>query len=112
MSYSQSGEMLWTIQTGTKYNDYGFGIASSQDGESLYITGSTEGSFPGQISMGYEDIFIARYTSNGEMVWMQQNGTAGDDRGYAIALSADFAYVTGYTSGNLSANSYKGLYKL
>jgi len=98
------GNQIWVVQFGSAADDEGYGIAVDSAGNS-YITGYTDGNLAGT-NIGYSDIFIAKYDTLGNQIWIKQFGSATDDFGYGIAMdSADNSYVTGYTSGDLAGTS-------
>ncbi len=79
-------------------------VAIDADGN-IYVTGklspSTADFDPGPgtynlSSAGNEDIFVAKYTSTGALVWARQMGGPDTDIGYGIAVASDRSvYVTG-----------------
>lgn len=56
--YDSSGKMIWLRQFGTDNNDYVYGIAADHSG--VYVTGQTNGTFPGETNAGGIDAFIAK----------------------------------------------------
>ena len=48
LQYSSAGSLLWTRQTGTAGNDYGYGVSASADGKYIYVTGFVDGSLNNQ----------------------------------------------------------------
>ena len=68
------------------------------------ITGSFKGSITFHetrfVSHGASDIFTAKYTAHGNLLWGQQAGSANDDEAYAITSDKNGnIYITGYFSG-------------
>ena len=62
-----------------------------------YIKGNTNFSSISANSAGGEDIFIAKYDLDGNIVWAKPAGGTGDDRGTSIAVdNAGNIYVCGY----------------
>ncbi len=90
------------------------GIASD-DADSIYIIGYTEGSFSGFANAGDVDTVVFKYTSGGTKRWVTQfginnYGSARDDFANDVAVSGS-VYITGYTRGYLlsgGATSYGG----
>jgi uncharacterized delta-60 repeat protein len=103
--YNPDGTLAWAKSAGGTENDYGYGITALSD-NSVVATGNFLGTAtfgqdePNQTiltSAGDEDIFIARYNSNGTLAWAKCAGGAGDDRGRAITTLSDNSVVaTGY----------------
>jgi Beta-propeller repeat len=105
--FDSSGRLLFIQQFGTQQNDIGYGIALDSSGN-VFITGSTGGSLPGNLSAGLTDIFLARLDPNGNLA-IRQFGTPFEDISYAVALdSSGNVYITGTTGGNLDGNTSLG----
>ena len=98
--YDSHGNQRWVRQFGTDRSEDALGVAADRHGNT-YVVGYTDGSFPGQTSVGEDDAFIAKYDSYGNQHWVRQFGTDGFERalGVAVALGGN-AYVVGYTDGS------------
>jgi hypothetical protein len=57
-AFDPGGSELWTHQFGTPANDIVAGLAT--DGTDVYVAGSTEGAFPGNVNAGGADAYLAR----------------------------------------------------
>lgn len=108
VKYDTDGILRWIRQIGTTLDDVGYGIAVDSEGNS-YIAGHTEGNLAGSGHDGGQDIFVAKYDTNGTQKWIRQIGTAFDDVGYDIAVDSEGnSYVTGSTGGDLSGSGHAG----
>ena len=101
--YDEHGNCLWAKSVGANFFDYGYGISTDAIGNS-YITGSFFGNVTfGTIqltSFGNEDIFIAKYDSNGNCIWAKNAGGNDYDYGTGISIDTDGnCYMTGYFEG-------------
>ena len=108
--YNSDGTLEWTKQLGTSSNDYANGVAIDSN-NNVYITGSTTGSLGGaNAAVGSFDAFLAKYNSNGDVVWTKQLGTTSSDQAYGVAIdSNNNVYITGSTYGSLGgANAAVG----
>jgi len=108
--YDTDGKVLWTRQFGTIGNDDALGLAIDGAG-SLYVVGSTGGSFPGQTASGVSDAFVRKYDAGGKEVWTRQFGTDGLAVEEATGVSVDAAgnvYVAGWTDGALPGQTNFG----
>jgi uncharacterized delta-60 repeat protein len=100
--YNQDGTIRWAKNAGGEIHDGGRAIAALSD-NSTVITGYFEGPAtfgagePNQTVLNSKGIFIARYNSDGSLIWAKQ--TQGDlmNNGRAVcALSDDSFVVTGW----------------
>jgi hypothetical protein len=98
--YSSNGLLIWKKQLGTASGDYSNGVATDSIGN-VYISGLTGGSLGGA-NQGLDDAWVAKYRSNGALVWKKQLGTASDDQSYDIATDIKGnIYISGFTGGSL-----------
>ena len=92
-----SGQEIWTIQFGTRKDD--FIVALGMDATGLYVTGSTSGTFPGQTKLGGADAVLAKYDFDGNELWTVQFGTDEIDSPSNVVADATGVYVIGTTDG-------------
>ena len=97
--YDVDGNVTWTRQFGTILADSA--TALTVDASGVYVAGGTFGTFPGQTSAGGRDVFVQSYAPDGNVLWIQQFGTPGEDAATAIVVGASGVYVAGYTWGAL-----------
>jgi len=64
VKYNSSGEKQWTRQMGTEFNDEAYGVAVNTDGY-VFVSGYTYGNMDGNMNAGENDIFVAKYDTNG-----------------------------------------------
>lgn len=97
--YDPAGNIQWVNKAGSTSEDEGLGIAASPLGET-YVTGYFKGSsnFSSTIltSNGQEDIFIAKYSTTGNLVSVVKASGTMTDRANGIALNGNDLYITGY----------------
>ena len=72
--YDSSGNQLWSRQFGSSSFDTAYGIATDKQGNS-YLVGYTEGDLAGPKQAQSSDVWLAKYDTNGNQVWIQQFGT-------------------------------------
>lgn len=95
--YDGVGNELWTRQFGSAADDYGVSVAVGPAGHPT-VSGSTDGSLPGQSSAGGTEAFLRRFSSAGSAVWTHQFGTGSADEGWGVAVdAAGDTYVVGTT---------------
>ena len=98
--YDAAGTLLWTRQLGTAGTDLAESVAADNTGN-VYITGFTYGNLAGP-NAGLDDIFLAKYSASGTLLWIRQTGTVGEDGAQSVAVDdSGNAYISGYTTGNL-----------
>jgi len=73
----------------------------------FYLTGATNGNLNNQILTGEQDLFIAKYNSDGVHQWTQLLGeTKTKTEGKQIAIdNKDNLYIVGVTTGNLDGQN-------
>ncbi|WP_426753976.1 SBBP repeat-containing protein [Myxococcus sp. Y35] len=109
--FDTGGNPYWLRQFGSSRSDVALGVAVSPS-EDVYVTGYTYGSMDGVTSPGSTvDLFLAKYSVQGEARWVRQLGSTSDEFGTGVAVAADGGvYVSGYTSGALDGNVRVGTY--
>ncbi|WP_343606772.1 SBBP repeat-containing protein [Fluviicola sp.] len=106
---NNAGNFVWGKTIGSSYADYGRALALDASGN-VYFTGYYQGTIdsdPGSgtnniTSQGSYDVFITKLDASGNFVWGKSLGGSGDDRGYAIQVSASGNV---YTSGSFNATA-------
>lgn len=94
---SPDGEQQWLRQLGTPGSDHGSDVAVDAGGR-VYITGTTNDSLGADTYAGW-DAFVAVLDPDGTLRWIEQIGSAGDDRPFALRVSGDGdVFVAGGTS--------------
>ncbi|MFH1132396.1 MAG: SBBP repeat-containing protein, partial [Pseudomonadota bacterium] len=87
--YDSTGQALWAVSGGGNAFDDSVAIAIDQSGNA-YMTGH----FNGQVtfgvfalaSAGYEDFFLAKYDTNGQLSWVKNAGGAMHDMGRSVVV--------------------------
>lgn len=122
--FSALGELEWFRQFGTPSWDFGKDIAMDSQGN-VYAFGWTDGDLtagsqspdptagipPLPRQDRPEDLWLVKYSPDGDQVWLRQFGTSADDGamlgGVAID-SSDRIFMTGYTNGDLGGPNAGG----
>lgn len=102
-----SGNLVWAFKIGGTSADYGYDICIDKL-DNVCITGvfyqtvdfdPGAGSYPLTSSGGW-DIFVAKYTSAGNLLWARKMGGTASDIGYAIATDTiGNVYAAGWFNG-------------
>jgi uncharacterized delta-60 repeat protein/prepilin-type N-terminal cleavage/methylation domain-containing protein len=88
--YTTDGTLSWSKTWGGTYSDIGSAITNTSDG-GYAVTGETRSY---GTSTTYSDMFIAKYATDGTLSWSKTwGGSASNERGYSIALTADNGFV-------------------
>ncbi len=101
------GNTIWTKQFGSIAEDKAYELDIDDD-NNIYITGATLGTLRGNVSSGGKDIFLAKYNSNGNQIWLKQLGSAEWDKGTSVKVYQNKIYLMGYTGGILEAGNHLG----
>lgn len=103
--YDTSGNYVFAVQVGGTQNESVYNLAL--DSSNIYITGSTtstsmafNGGGPSNSSTPgggtNSDMFLAKYTQNGNYVWSSLTGGPKDESGLGIAINNNLLFATGY----------------
>ena len=108
VKYNNNGECQWARQAGGDNHDEAFAITIDKK-DNIIITGYFFGTatFDDIVltATGVYDIFIAKYNSDGVLLWVKQEGGFGLNSGQSLATDEnDFIYVTGRFGGNAFEN--------
>lgn len=104
--FNNKGEFLWAQSINGPGLEEGYGIAQDGSGN-VYVAGS----FQSRISIGSTNLtsagstdgFIAKYTSDGTLIWTRAVGGIGPDLGLAVAADASgCTYVAGSYTGSIN----------
>jgi len=102
--FKDNQSVEWIRQFGTNTFDFSNDVAVDNTGN-IYLTGGTEGDLGGA-NAGIPDIWVAKYDSQGNQLWLQQFGSNNEDYSNGIAVdSTGNIYLTGYTWSNLGGAS-------
>jgi hypothetical protein len=101
--YNPTGDLLWVKTAGGPLDDISIGVATDNEGNIL-VAGSFDSiAFFDNVlltSNGGIDGFLAKYSTNGDLVWVKKIGGVGVDRGFAVATDyKGAAYITGTFEG-------------
>jgi len=104
--FSPDNSLLWSTFFGGSDFEGGFSIDVTSDG-SCYIIGITRSSdFPtknafNNIHSGKDDTFLAKFSTNGVLLWSTYLGGSEEDYGYGLAVACDGScYVIGQTKSS------------
>ena len=106
VKYDASGNVLWAKSEGSGSNESGQSVCTDASGN-VFITGSF---YSVNLYIGttwlflsewdrYNDIFIVKYDTSGNVLWAKSAGGVGSDGGYAVCTdSTGNLFVTGINS--------------
>ncbi|MCX6258124.1 MAG: SBBP repeat-containing protein [Bacteroidia bacterium] len=107
VKYDVSGNVIWAKNTNGLNAGEANSVAVDASGN-IYLTGSFSSpdiTFGSTVltnsGNGSPDIFLAKYNSNGNVLWAKSAGGSGDDISYSVAVdSSGNAYVAGVFSSS------------
>jgi enterochelin esterase-like enzyme len=103
-AFNADGDALWMRQFGTDAWDEATGVTVTADGL-IAVTGFSAGEFGGAL-VGDKDLFVAWFTPDGALQSADQVGTPLNDKGAAIAATADGGVLAvGFSDGRLTQSS-------
>jgi gliding motility-associated-like protein len=119
IKYDLDGAEQWLMEAGSNNNDVATGVVADASG--VFITGTFFGSTLGltnagagtamnlsNTSNGSGEIMIARYDTNGTLIWGQTIGGSGEENAFDITMDTDSLYITGAIDNNTDFPGYAG----
>ncbi len=105
VKYDADGSRRWVRTLGASGNEWCRGVAVDNQGY-IYVVGDTEGSMEGQKNLGSSDVFVAKYDSDGNRLWIRLFGTHASDIGNGVAVDASGGvYVVASTNGKTKSGA-------
>jgi hypothetical protein len=100
VKYSSQGKLLWARRFGSSGDDLGNALAVDKEGNCM-ISGSFAGVLYADAdtltSRGEQDMFVARFSPAGKLLWTRSAGGKFPDHGMSISMDDDGnSYVTGF----------------
>ena len=102
--FDPNGELLWSTKLGGADDDNIVGIDTGRSGI-VYVAGNTRSnSFPTlnanqRTRPGRDDAFVAKFSSDGQLLWSTYLGATGNDSAKSIAVDRNgYIHVTGFTA--------------
>jgi len=98
--YDSAGTCIWLRKCGGEDLDIGTGVGTDKFGN-VYLAGSFDGGItfhrgPTISGTGY-DVFVAKYNSDGDFLWVKQGGNGNSDLSKGLWVDkGGNAYLTGY----------------
>ena len=100
VKFDPDGNREWLRQFGVPgVADRGYALGTDATGN-IYVTGYTRGNLAAT-NLGDKDVYVAKLDPGGNEVWVQQFGSAGEDKGWGVAATGDGIRVGGMTSGTM-----------
>lgn len=107
VSYAPDGTRRWLTTLGTPGRDESYDLGIDASGAAV-IAIFTTGDLAAP-NAGGEDYALARISSSGDVEWVKQGGSTGNDNGRSIAVAADgTAFLVGWTGGVLDGTGGGG----
>lgn len=105
--YDSSGTLLWLKSAGGTNSDFSRSV--SLNGSDVYITGSFSGTTTFNstsiVSLGASDVFLAKYNSIGNLLWVKSAGGISTDDAFGVSVNSTGIYVTGIFKGTATFNT-------
>ena len=111
--YGADGTNLWVDQFGVGAADSPVSVngVALDSLNNVIVVGSTDGPLPDNVLLGGSDAYIAKFSPDGELLWLSHFGSAGDDSAKAVAVDdSDNILIVGSTTGALPGGTSAGNY--
>ena len=114
VKYNSSGTPEWAKSAGGKFGDHANGITIDRSND-IVITGNfgsdifhfNDDSLINSVNFGVYDIFLAKYDSSGNEIWVRRAGTTSLDGAYCIVAEGNDLIVAGsYSNQDITFGSY------
>ena len=114
--YDSNGNFLWVTNIGGPLHDEHY-FMDIDDSNNFVITGSftdsTNFNSTGQEVYLYgvnnsQDVFLAKYETNGNNIWAKSFGSSSFDFGRSLGIHNNDIYLAGTFSGDITINSLGG----
>lgn len=104
IKYDAAGNLQWTEQFGTEESELAWGVSADGLGN-VFVVGDTYGAFAAEY-LGYRDVFLRKYDSDGVHAWTRQIGTIGRDHGHSVAADGHGnVYIAGRAGHNFDGST-------
>ncbi len=101
--HDADGNLVFKQQFGTSETDIGRGLSLDKNGN-IYVCGIVGGNW-GEPNIENMDAFLAKFNTNGKLLWKKTYGTDNFDVATSLQVDKDgFIYVGGSTGGELGGS--------
>jgi len=84
LKFNKEGNLLWSKRIGSQYDDVGYSITKTSDGNFI-ATGWT-----GKITGEDQDVLVVKFNDDGDILWAKIYGTKNDEeQSYSVAPTND-----------------------
>jgi hypothetical protein len=104
-----NGNVIWKASVGGKRNDWGSKIFQNTDGSLVCV-----GTYTDSTTVVQTDVFIAKFSSEGDVLWQKNYGGSGNQTGqdlvkttsgYLLLCTTDLANMNADSTGNKAGNT-------
>jgi len=94
VKFNQDGNLLWSKRVGSQYDDVGYSITKTSDGNFI-ATGWT-----GKITGEDQDVLVVKFDDTGDILWAKTYGTKDDEeQAYSVASTSDGGVIIAAKKG-------------
>ncbi len=120
MKLNSEGALVWGKSIGGPANDQVWGIGLDES-DNVYATGGFAltvdfdpgaGVFEMTTPLGWADVFILKLNTNGDFIWSKAFEGGQSASAYAISVSEELIYITGYATGACDFDPGEGVVEL
>ena len=108
LKYDPRRTMAWSSTIGSTNHGQAYSVALDQN-DNVFVVGTTwinqTQNSPGKRN----DLFVAKFSSDGKKRWVKTAGTVNNDTAHSVAVADDGSiFITGFVNGNDDEFSYGG----
>ena len=95
--YTSDGTLSWSRLWGGTASEQGSNVVQTSNGDFL-VTGYTD-----SFTAGSSDVFLAKFSSSGDLIWDKTWGGTASDKSTGLVLSSDGTYVVSGSTSSFGA---------
>ncbi|MDD5638843.1 MAG: PQQ-binding-like beta-propeller repeat protein [Candidatus Pacebacteria bacterium] len=94
IKFNKDGSVLWSKKLGSQYDDVGYSITKTSDGNFIAV------GWTGKITGENQDILVVKFNDEGDILWTKTYGTKEDEeQSYSVAPTNDGGVIIAAKKG-------------
>ncbi len=108
MKLDSNGNNIWVKQFNSIGTQIGYSVITDNE-DNIFLEGITESSFENNLHIGFSDVVLMKFDSNGNNLWTKEFGSNSYDEGKSIIIdNQKNIFIVGNTQGSFNEFENKG----